>query len=164
MADINFVENLKSNILYPQDSAIALLSGLAVGAFANFKWLLPKSIDIVNIEYSNYTMYNKDVTNSLVIKQNAFSVSGVREIDEINRFTTNIVTNTLLLKLIRSYASSGGLFTCITPVGLVANLALKNLNITFNGTTPIFNFTFQQLNVNDVVGKQSMSTRDAICL
>lgn len=165
MGDINFIDNLKNNILYPQDSTIALLSGLSIALFANFRWTLPKKIDILNIEYSNYTMYNKDITSSLVLKQNTFSVSGIRQLDKINTYTVNIVTNTLLLKLIRSYSSNGGLFTCITPIGLIANLAIKNLNVSFdNGTTPTFNFEFQQLNVNAVEESKSMSLRAAVCL
>lgn len=165
MVEDNIVNSLINNVLYPQDSVLALATGIAATALSGFKWKLPNKIDIIKCEYSQFTVYNKQISNSVLIKQNTISISGTRQLDEINRFTTNIITNTLLIKLLRNYIKQGGLFMLVTGVGVIENLSVQDFNVSYDNTPqPWFNFTFIQQNIDEYLKTSSKSIRNTICI
>lgn len=153
--------------LYFQDTAKAAVTGLLITAFAGFKWQVPRELNLATFEYSNYTYYNEEIADCVVEKQNTITVTAMRELSFLNNYTTNIVTNNVMVKTIKKYAKSGGLFVLITPAGIIKDLALENLSVSFSGTNPnpLFVFKFRKL-VISAVGTQGIvvSDRASFCI
>lgn len=168
-AGTDAINSIVTQPLYFQDSGLAALSGLFATAFAGFKWILPDQLQLANYEYSNYTYFMEEVVNGMVEKQSTITVRAARELSFINTYTLNIVTNNLLIKKFKEYTKSGGLFVLITPIGIINNLALEDLSVTFNSNNPnpIFVFKFRKLIINSVnsAGVESdLSPRASFCI
>lgn len=162
----DLLSSILKNAIYPQDSLKSAAVGLTSVVLGNFKWEIPQSIQILNNQLSSYTIYNEEFTNSIVKRQNAIQITCRREMDGVlNTYTTNMISSTLILKMFKDYTSNGGLFLMITPVGIIRNLAIQNLSITFEKANPIYNFSFIQLNVNsNNISKESTEDIWALCL
>lgn len=161
----NIVDSLTNNVLYPQDTLLSAALGLSLVTFSGFKWFMPSKIDIIKCEYSPYTVYNQQISNSTLIKQNTVSITGTRQFDELNTFTTNIISNTLLLKLLRSYIKEGGMFMLVTSVGIIQNLSVTELSVSNeNGPQAMFTFNFIQQNVDEYLKSNTKALRNTICL
>lgn len=152
-----------SQALYPEDSLLAVSTGLAVSVLTGFEWFLPNA-QLLNLQYSTFTYYKNEVASGCVKKQNSVSISAIKKIDDLSTYIPSIALNTLFIKTIKSYASAGGLFSMVTPVGIISHLALQTLDLSFEGTTPRFNFEFIQLNVSDTLQKSKLGIREALCL
>lgn len=160
---MDILNNLISNALYPQDSAKAISVGLAVTILGNFRYTLPE-LNLLNYEFSKYTYMQEEVINGYVKTQGSIKISAYRELDNgLNTYALNVVSNELIIKLFESYTNQGGLFSLITPVGIIANLILEKLDISFQNANPIFNFTFKKLNVSSGSANK-MSNRATLCI
>lgn len=160
---MSIVENLVSNVLYPQDSIKALSVGLVVSMLGNFRYSLPE-INILNYEFSKYTYMQDEVINGYVKTQGSIKISAYRELDNgLNTYILNIVSNELIIKLFEKYTNEGGLFSLITPVGIISNLILEKLDISFSNPNPRFNFTFKKINVSPSSANKK-NTRASLCL
>lgn len=163
----NMVGSILTQPLWFQDSALAALRGLFATAFAGFKWEVPRELNLINFNYSNYTYYNEEISSGIVEAQSTITVTAIRELSFINTYTTNIVTNNFMVTTLKDYAKNGGLFLLITPTGFVKNLALENLSVSFNGTNPnpIFTFKFRKLIVSKIGTKgMEMDERAKGCI
>lgn len=165
----NAINSIVTQPLYFQDSGLAALQGLFATAFAGFKWFLPDQLQLANYEYSNYTYFMEEVVNGMVEKQSTITVKATRELSFINTYTLNIVTNNILIKKFKEYTKSGGLFILITPIGIIDNLALEDLSVTFNtnNPNPIFVFKFRKLIINSLNSagfETDLSPRASFCL
>lgn len=160
---MDILNNLVSNVLYPQDSAKAISVGLVVSLLANFRYSLPE-INLLNYEFSKYTYIQEEIINGYIRSQGSIKISAYRELDNtLNTYTLNIVSNELIIKLFDSYTKEGGLFSMITPVGIISNLILEKLDISFQNANPIFNFTFKKINVSSASSNKK-SARASLCL
>lgn len=160
---MGIIDNLVSNVLYPQDSAKAISVGLVVSMLGNFRYSLPE-INILNYEFSKYTYMQEEVINGYVKTQGSIKISAYRELDNgLNTYMLNIVSNELIIKLFEAYTNQGGLFSLITPVGIISNLILEKLDISFSNANPTFNFTFKKINVSSASANK-MSNRATLCL
>lgn len=146
------ISSIVTQPLWFQSSADAAAAGLFATAFAGFKWELPKELNLISLEYSTYTYYQEKIANSIVENQNVITVTAIRELSFINTYTTNIITNNLMVNQFKKYAKNGGLFVLITPAGIINNLALENLSVQFyqKNPNPVFIFTFRKLVVSQV--------------
>lgn len=164
-----FLQSVLTQPLYFQSSAEALMAGLAISVLGGFKWFLPDQLQLASFEYSNYTYYMEEVVNGMVEKQSTITVRAIRELSFINTYTLNAVTNNMLIKKFKEYTKSGGLFILITPIGIIDNLALEDLSVTFNSDNPnpIFVFKFRKLIINTLNSagvETDMSARSTFCI
>lgn len=164
-----FLQSVLTQPLYFQDNALALMSGLIISVLGGFKWFLPDQLQLANYEYSNYTYFMEEVVNGMVEKQSTITVRATRELSFINTYTLNAVTNNMLIKKFKEYTKSGGLFILITPIGIIDNLALEDLSVTFNASNPnpIFVFKFRKLIINSLNSagfETDLSPRAAFCI
>lgn len=163
----NAFSSMVTQPLWFQSSAHAAAVGLFATAFAGFKWELPRELNLINFEYSTYTYYQERIANSIIENQNVITVTAIRELSFINTYTTNIVTNNLMINQFKKYAKNGGLFVLITPSGIINNLALENLSVQFyqKNPNPVFVFTFRKLVVSQVgTFGTKVDTRASFCI
>lgn len=163
----DFLQNIVQQPLYFVDSGKAAARGLFISVLAGFKWFLPKELSIINFDYSTYTYYGEEISNSIVEKQSSITLEAQRECSFINTYATNIITNNMMINALKEYSKDGGLFMLLTPIGIIKDLALENVYITFRqgNPQPIFNFKFRKLIISSTsIYKLDLQPRYKFCL
>lgn len=166
----NLLESVVQNPLYVQDPLKATLVGLTINIFSNMKFFLPNKLELLKLETTNYHIFQDEISNGIVKRQPSIEISAIRELNPIQTLALNTVTNTFIQRALKDYSTNGGLFTLITTVGLIDNLLLTDLSVTYdsNGTNPnpVFRFVFKRMSVSDNLTNNlvSKSIRNSICI
>lgn len=119
-----------------------------------FTYEVPSQLELLRYSYSQSPYLNKmQVSTSYIKETTTIVVRAKKVITNINTIPVNITTNMALVKALELYCDNGGLFTMLTPYGILTNMALVNLR-TFEPTTQNeayginFEFEFMKINVS----------------
>lgn len=160
-----YIAKYMDGVLVAQ-SVKALALGLTAATLACLKILPIRNLELINMEYSSFNMMQDEIINNYVMKNKRVDIEMIRVMDTTtNTFSLNVISNTMLIKLLEQYVKSGGMFSLVTPAGIISNLALERLNLTFEKANPIFSFSFIQINNNAGFSKGGKtSARNVLCL
>lgn len=160
-----FIAKYMDGALVAQSTkAVAL--GLTAASLACFKILPIRNLELINVEYSIFNLMQDEIINNYVLKNKRVDIEMVRNMDTTtNTFSLNVISNTMLIKLLEQYVKNGGLFSLVTPIGIISNLALERLSASMEKANPIFSFSFIQISNNSGFTKNGKtSARNILCL